>query len=66
MKFLLNALVRAIPKSEILSLISSSLERLGPAVAKLLVSFVENVTPVSTLKLEQDLLASLLSCGLDL
>ncbi|MEL7500569.1 MAG: hypothetical protein AAFN77_23455, partial [Planctomycetota bacterium] len=66
MEVLLNAVIHAIPKSQILSLISSSLKRLGPAVEKLLVSFVQNVTPVSTLKLEQDLLASLLSCGLDL
>lgn len=66
MKFLLNAVLGAIPKSQILSLISSSLKRLVPAVEQLLVGFVQNVSPVSTLKLEQALLASLLSFGRDL
>ena len=58
-----NPALRAIAKSELEAIVSAELSALQSTVTELLESFVQQVSPVSTRKLEQNLFARLLALG---
>jgi hypothetical protein len=66
MKVSPNAVLRAIPKSELKSLTIAQLSSLESRVLDLLSSFVADVSPCSTLNLEESLFSHLLALGRDL
>ena len=58
-----NPVLRAIAKSELEAIVSAELATLQSTVTEMLESFVQQVSPVSTRKLEQTLFAQLLALG---
>ena len=66
MKVSPNAVLRAIPKSELESLVVARLSSLKSGVLDLLKLFAAEVSPASTLNLEKSLFSQLLAFGKDL
>jgi len=66
MKVSTNAVLRAIPKSELKSLVADRLSSLKSGIVELLGSFVADVSPASTMDLEQNIFSELLAFAKDL